>query len=92
MRLGQHVARYRLLKDDLRSSFSPDTVRGYLHVQFNLPVVSEFDPRRALKMWLTDADRRPRKKAPSTSVSYFKAVFPEANKADDSVMEDYDLD
>ena len=86
------ISRYTLLKDDLRSSLSPDTVRDYLHIQFNMPVLSEFDPRPAVKMWLTDADRRPRKKAPLTSVSYFKGVFPEANKADDSVMEDYDLD
>ena len=86
------ISRYTLLNDDLRSSLSPDTVRDDLHTQFNVPVLSEFDPRPAVKMWLTGADRRPGKKAPSTSVSYFKGVFSEANKADDSVMEDYDLD
>ena len=51
-----------------------------------MPVLSKFDPCPALKIWLTEAERRPRLKAPSKSVSYFKGVFSEA---DGYVDEDY---
>ena len=75
-----------MLKDDLRSRLKPDSIRNSMYIQINMPVLSKFDPCPALKIWLTEAERRPRLKAPSKSVSYFKGVFSEA---DGYVDEDY---
>ena len=46
-----------------------------------MPDLSLFDPRRAARLWLTDANLRPRRKAPPKAVGYFKGVFPEARKS-----------
>ena len=46
-----------------------------------MPDLSLFDPRRAVRLCLTDANPRPRRKAPPKAVDYLKGVFPEARKS-----------
>ena len=42
-----------------RCSLSAETVDAYLHVQINMPVLADFDPRPALTLWTRKSDRRP---------------------------------
>ena len=83
------ISKYNLLKDDLRSSLKADTIKDYLYVDFNMPDLAEFDPRPAVKLWLTDLDRKPRTKAPSLAVGYFKGIFRVAKTATDK---DWNID
>ena len=74
------ISKYNLLKDDLRNNLAGSTIRDYLYVQFNLPILSEFDVRPAVFLWLKECDRRPRETPPGKSAEYFKGVFKDAHE------------
>ena len=53
------VSAYNVLKDDDRSSLAAETVDAYLHVHVNMPVLSQFDVRPAVRAWFSSVKRRP---------------------------------
>ena len=52
------IRSYNIIKTEDRSSMTGDTLKHYLYIRQNMPVVSNFDPRPALIMWLNDKERR----------------------------------
>lgn len=69
------VSAYNVLKDDDRSSLAADTVDAYLHVHVNMPVLSEFDVRPAVRAWFSGAKRRPHLCKKVTDQRWFADVF-----------------
>ena len=62
--------------------FNPDTISDYLCLCFNMPVLSQFDPRPAVKKWLSEnGDRRCNRTGSGPQHFYFKGIFPEAGEA-----------
>jgi hypothetical protein len=52
------IRSYNIIKTADRSSLTGDTLKHYLYIRHNMPVVSKFDPRPAVIMWLNDKERR----------------------------------
>lgn len=76
------------LKSNLRTSMNLETENKYLYVHYNMPVLAEWKPANAAKLFFSEKTRRERDA--STSVgsksreqSYFKGVFPEAQNSVD---------
>lgn len=70
------VSGYNILKDDDRCSLNARTIDAHLHVRVNMPVLSKFDVRPAVRAWFTNADRRSRQTvAKSTIQPWFSDVF-----------------
>ena len=66
----------------VRSSFNSDTISDYLYICLNMPVLSQFDRRPAVKKWLPEnGDRRCNRTGSGPQHSYFKGIFPEAEEA-----------
>lgn len=60
----------------------------------NMPVLAEWNPTAAAKLFLDDKARRNRDVTSSSEVSkrknYFKGVFTEANQAEENVVSEND--
>ena len=69
------ISAYNILKDDDRCSLAANTIDAYMHVHVNMCVLSEFNVRPALKMWLDKAKRRIHSCKKATSQEWFKDVF-----------------
>jgi len=52
------IRSYNVIKTDDRSSLTGDTLKHYLYIRHNMPVVSKFDSRPAVVMWLNNKERR----------------------------------
>lgn len=82
------ISANNLLKTNLRSSIKIDTENKYLFVHFNLPVVTEWEPERAVVRWLTAKDRRvhnlliENEAKRNIKREYFNGVFPHTNSGD----------
>jgi len=50
------VSAYNILKDDDRWSLNARTIDAHLHIRLNMPVLSKFDVRPAVRAWFTNAD------------------------------------
>ena len=48
------IKSYNVVKTIERSSMSSETLRSYLYIWNNMPVVSEFDPRPAVLAWIQE--------------------------------------
>ena len=69
------ISAYNVIKTDRRASLSPDTLRKYLYIQTNMPVLSQFNFYLVLKSWLTEKDRNPSLSVPTSTAEYFNGVF-----------------
>lgn len=76
------------LKSKLRTNMNLETENKYLFIHYNMPVLAEWSPIDAAKLFFSEKTRRERDA--STSVGskfraqpYFKGVFPEAQNAFD---------
>jgi len=69
------VSAYNVLKDDDRSSLAAETVDAYLHVHVNMPVLSQFDVRPAVRAWFSSVKRRPHLCKKATDQRWFADVF-----------------
>ena len=45
------VSAYNVIKDDDRCSLTAETIDAHLHIKLNIPIMSEFDVRPALRAW-----------------------------------------
>lgn len=70
------VSAYNILKDDDRCSLNARTIDAHLHIRVNMPVLSKFDVRPAVRAWFANADRRSRQSvAKATMQPWFTDVF-----------------
>ena len=71
------ISAYNRLKSNSRSSLDQDTIIDYLYVLMNMPALDQFDPRPAVLYWLTDKNRRRRRRhTPKASQQdWFRTVF-----------------
>lgn len=84
------VSANNLLKTALRNSFHIENENKYLFVHFNLPVLEEWNPKKAAAKWVKTGDRRNVNVSTSvgkaTAQSYFNGIFRQAevkNKEED---------
>lgn len=70
------ISAYNILKDDDRCSLNATTIDAHLHVRVNMPVLSQFDVRPAVRAWFASADRRNRQCTDKTTMQpWFSDVF-----------------
>lgn len=86
-----------LLKTKRRSSISIQTENKYMYIRMNMPVLSEWNPTAAAKMYIEQKAQRIRDVTTGGEVSkrqtFFKGVFNEANQfADDDEDENDNVD
>lgn len=72
------ISANNLLKTALRNNMSLETEQKYLYIYFNMPTLEEWDPRKAVTVWLNEKKRRTHtnlieKKA--THAEYYKGIF-----------------
>ena len=73
---GEAGQRINILKDDDRCSLNARTIDAHLHIRVNMPVLSKFDVRPAVRAWFANADRRSRQSvAKATMQPWFTDVF-----------------
>lgn len=88
------ISAFNILKTKLRSRLSLRTENKYLYIRMNMPVLSEWNPAAAAKLFLEDKVRRNRDVTSSSEVSkrqnYFKGVFIEANQSKENVVSEND--
>lgn len=72
------VSAYNILKDDDRCSLASDTVDAYLHAHVNMPILSEFDVRPAVRAWFEKAKRRSHTSKKACQQPWFSDVFSKA--------------
>jgi hypothetical protein len=72
------ISYYNLVKTRDRSSLDKSRMKDYLHVRFNMPCLSEFDPLPAVRHWLEAKDRRSKcTTVKSTAQEWYRHVFPQ---------------
>jgi hypothetical protein len=69
------ISAYNVIKDDDRCSLAANTIDAYLHVHINMPVLSDFDVRPAVRAWFAKLDRRSRPTKKATEQEWFAYVF-----------------
>lgn len=79
------ISANNLLKTSLRNNMSLETEQKYLYVYFNMPTLMDWDPKKAVVIWLNEKERRQHtnlteKKA--NSAPYYKGIF--YDKADET--------
>ena len=74
------IRSYSLIKTIDRASLSAETLKCYLYIRHNMPVLAKFDPRPAVLLWLTDKDRRDVVPQKAKEQKWFKSVFEEAEE------------
>ena len=52
------IKSYNLIKTEDRANLSSITLKNYLYIRHNMPLVSEFNPRPCVLKWLNDKERR----------------------------------
>jgi hypothetical protein len=67
------------LKSCDRSRMNIETTNLYLYIHYNMPVLSEWDPRAAVMHWLSEKRRRVRSRKKARQQPYFNGVFCEAS-------------
>ena len=80
------ISVYNRFKTDDRSSFSPETINDYLHVWISMHVLSEWNPWDAVKLWISEKERRQIKTAPQMESECFVGVFREAGDRVESLV------
>jgi len=86
------ISANNVVKSDDRSSMKLSTENMYLFIHYNLPALTDWDPKPAVLSWLKDKERRGRKRRKGKQQTYFKGVFPEADQPKTSKLEDSDSD
>lgn len=76
------------LKSKLRTSMSLETENKYLYIHYNMPVVNQWDPSTAAKLFVAEKTRRERDSTTAVGTklraqNYFKGVFAEAQHSID---------
>lgn len=88
------ISANNLLKTKQRSSISVQTENKYMYIRMNMPVLSEWNPTAAAKMFVEEKARRIHDVTTGSEVSkrqsYFKGVFSEANQFADDNEGEYD--
>lgn len=77
------ISANNLLKTSLRSSLKLETENNYLHVHYNMPSLTEWEPKDAVVRWLNSKERRKTNltaKNVEKSQRHFMGVFPEAKQ------------
>lgn len=77
------ISANNLLKTSMRSSLKLETENNYLHVHYNMPTLTEWEPKDAVVRWLNLKQRRKTNltvKNVEKSQQHFMGVFPEAKK------------
>ena len=72
------ISSYNRIKTIDRSSLTPETINDYLHIDVNMPVLSEWNPWKAVQLWISEKDRRQIKSSPQMNSDYFVGVFRDA--------------
>ena len=72
------IKSYNVVKTIERSSMSSETLRSYLYIRYNMPVVSEFDPRPAVLAWIQEKERRNVTPVKWKEQKWFSSMFEEA--------------
>lgn len=76
------------LKSVSRSTMKLNTENMYLFIHYNMPVLTDWDPKPAIIHWMNNKCRRVRDRTKGRQQSYFKGVFAEAqDKPDDTDAE-----
>lgn len=82
------------IKTNSRASLTLPTENKYLYIYFNLSSLHKWNPRRAVKHWITAKERRQVQTSTSTEKStkkrYLKAVFAENQCESDDEDEESD--
>lgn len=73
-----------LLKTAFRGSLSVDTENKYLFIYYNMPSLENWNPRKAITLWLSEKNRRKHtdllQKETYTKSTWFKGIFENATK------------
>ena len=72
------IKSYNVVKTIERSSMSSETLRSYLYIRHNMPVVSEFGPRPAVLAWIQEKERRNVTPVKWKEQKCFSSMFEEA--------------
>ena len=75
------------LKSSDRSSMNNETTNLYLYIRYNMPVLTEWDPKAAVMHWLNEKIRRKRDRKRAKHQPYFNGVFCEASSTAISTSE-----
>lgn len=79
------ISANNLLKTPWRNRIKTITECAYLYIHFNMPCLENWDPRQAIKLWMTEKDRRDVsnviERKSKKSASYFKGIFADAAEA-----------
>lgn len=73
------IKSYNLIKTIDRANMKPETLKNYLYIQHNMPVLTQFDARSAVLMWMKDKERRNVVPLKYKEQRWFKSVFAAAN-------------
>lgn len=74
------IRSYNVVKTADRANLTSHTLRHFLYIRHNMPVVSHFDPRPAVHMWMKDKARRNVEPQKGPLQQWFSSMFPEAQE------------
>lgn len=85
------ISANNLLKTSLRNQMSLETEQKYLFINFNMPTLQEWDPRKSVMIWMNEKKRRTHtnlveKKA--TQAPYYKGIFHKKSDESDTQLSD----
>lgn len=75
------IRSYNLIKNVDRARIGARTMKNYLYIQHNIPIVEEFDPHPAVLLWLKDKERPDVKPEKACAQKWFRTMFAEAEYA-----------
>lgn len=85
-----------LLKTSSRSSLSLETENRYLFINYNMPPLKNWNPRKAILFWMREKERRSHqdllKKETALKQSWYKGVFDNTDGDEDEIKESYSLE
>lgn len=85
-----------LLKTSSRSSLSLETENRYLFINYNMPPLKNWNPRKAILFWMREKERRSHqdllKKETALKQSWYEGVFDNTEEDEDEIKESYSLE
>lgn len=72
------ISYYNILKTQLRSSLSSETIKDSLYIKINMTCLSQFNPHPAVIYWLKQKNRHEKAYTNVMKQEWFQGVFPDA--------------